>query len=170
MKITEVRPFLVGRSLLVRVYTDAGIIGTGESGLWAHHRWVLAAIDDLSAYYVGKDPTTIEHHYQVLSRNTHFAGAVISAALSAMDNALWDILARSLNVPIYTLLGGKVRDRVKVFANVVGDTLDARAESALGQVARGFTSLRTIPMFTGFEQDDQGRSCHRPRDSRCHRR
>lgn len=158
MKIEAIRPFLVGRSLLVRVYTDAGIVGTGEADLWAHHRWVVAALEDLSAYYVGKDPTMMEHHYQVISRNTHFSGSVLSAALSAMDIAMWDILARSLDVPIYALLGGKVRDRIKVFANVVGDTLDARAESALLQASRGFTSLRTIPMFPGFERQDTTRT------------
>ncbi|MFO7697607.1 MAG: mandelate racemase/muconate lactonizing enzyme family protein [Anaerolineae bacterium] len=154
MKIKAVRPFLVGHSLLVRVYTDVGIVGTGEAGLWAHLRWVLAAIEDLSAYYVGKDPTTMEHHYQVLARNTHFSGPVLNAALSAMDIAMWDILARSLDLPIYALLGGQVRERIKVFANVAGDTLDARAESASQQVAFGFTSLRTIPMFPGFERQD----------------
>ena len=152
MKIERVTPFLVGRSLLVRVYTDAGIVGTGEAGLWAHHRWVAEALRDLSDYYVGKDPTRIEHHYQVLSRHTHFFGAAVSAALSAMDIALWDILARSLDRPIHALLGGRVRDRVRVFANVVGNTLDERAESAQREVERGFTSLRTIPMFPGFEQ------------------
>ncbi len=154
MKITRVTPFLVGRSLLVRVYTDAGIVGTGEAGLWAHHRWVHEALRDLSDYYVGQDPTRIEHHYQVLSRHTHFTGAVISAALSAMDIALWDILARSLERPIHALLGGPVRERVRVFANVTGDTLEQRAESARKLVERGFTSLRTIPMFPGFERQD----------------
>lgn len=151
MKITEVKPFLVGRCLLVRVYTDAGIVGTGEAGLWAHHRWVCAALHDLAGYYVGKDPTRPEHHFQTLSRHTHFSGSAVSAALSAMDIALWDILARALDRPIHALLGGRVRDRVRVFANVTGDTPEQRGESALQQVARGFTSLRTVPMLPGFE-------------------
>ena len=86
MKIEEVRTFLVGRSLLVRVYTDEGIVGNGEAGLWAHHRIVRQALEDLAEYYVGKDPTRMEHHYQVVSRNTHFMGAVLSAAMSAMSS------------------------------------------------------------------------------------
>jgi len=152
MKIESVKPMLVGRSLLVRVYTDEGIVGTGEAGLWAYHRWVYEAISELSEYYVGKDPTRMEHHFQVLSRETHFMGSVLSAALSAMDIAMWDILAKSVNKPVYAFLGGKVRDKVRVFANVSGATLEERGESARQQVARGFTSLRTIPMFPGFEQ------------------
>jgi galactonate dehydratase len=152
MKIESVTPILVGRSLIVRVYTDEGIVGTGEAGLWAHHRWVYEAIRELSGYYVGQDPTRMEHHYQVLSRDTHFMDSVLSAALSAMDIAMWDILAKSVGKPVHALLGGKVRDKVKVFANVSGATLEERAESARHQVERGFISLRTIPMFPDFEK------------------
>ena len=80
MKIEKITPFLVDRFLLVRVYTDEGIVGNGEAGLWAHHKTVYHAIEELSHYYIGKDPTRIEHHYQVVSRDTHFMGAVLSAA------------------------------------------------------------------------------------------
>ncbi len=152
MKIEAIRPFLVGSCLLVRVYTDEGIVGTGEAGLWAHHRLVYEAIQDLSEYYVGQDPARIEHHFQVVSRDTHFMGSVLSAAMSAIDVALWDILARSVDLPVYQLLGGKCRDRVKVLANVVGNTLDQRAESAAQNVERGFTSLRTTPFFSDWAQ------------------
>jgi len=152
MKIEAIKPFLVGRCLLVRVYTDEGIVGTGEAGLWAHHRLVCEAIRDLSEYYVGQDPARIEHHFQVVSRDTHFMGSVLSAAMSAVDVALWDIVARSVDLPVYQLLGGKCRDRVKVFANVAGNTLDQRAESAAQNVERGFTSLRTTPFFSGWAQ------------------
>jgi galactonate dehydratase len=152
MHITEIKPFWVGRSLLVRVYTDEGIIGNGEAGLWAHHGMVQRAIEELSDYYVGRDPALREHHFQVVSRSTHFMGAVLSAAQSAIDIALWDIIGQWVGLPVYQLLGGKCRDRVKVFANVRGDSLEERARSAQAQVARGFTSLRTIPMFLGFEK------------------
>lgn len=152
MKIEKITPFLVDRFLLVRVYTDAGIVGNGEAGLWAHHGMVHRAIEDLSDYYVGQDPRRIEHHYQVVTRDTHFMGAVISAALSAIDMALWDILGKSVGLPVYQLLGGKCRDKVKVFANVTGETLEERAESARRQVEAGYLSLRTQPFFSGWEQ------------------
>jgi len=150
MKIERIRPFLVGRCLLVRVYTDEGIVGTGEAGLWAHHKLVYEAIQELSDYYVGEDPTRMEHHYQVVSRSTHFEGAILGAAMSALDIAMWDILGKSLGRPVYQLLGGKCRDKVRVFANVYGDTLDRYAESAVGAVEKGFTSLRTTPFFPGW--------------------
>ena len=154
MKITRIQPFLVRNCMLVRVYTDAGIVGTGEAGLWAHHRWVYEAIQDLAEYYVGQDPRRIEHHAQVIARQTHFMGSVLSAATSALDIALWDILARSVDLPIYQLLGGKVRDKARVFANVVGDTLEARAESARQQVSDGYQSLRTTPFFSNWAQQN----------------
>jgi len=152
MKIERIKTFLVDRCLLVRVYTDEGIVGTGEAGLWAHHALVAKAIEQLSEYYVGKDASRIEHHFQTVSRDTHFQGAVLSAALSSIDIALWDILGKSLGKPIYQLLGGKLRDKVKVFANVGGATLDERARQAQEFVEQGYVSLRTIPMFEGFEQ------------------
>ncbi len=153
MKIQKIVPLLVDRCLLVRVYTDEGIVGTGEAGLWAHHKMVYEAINELSSYYIGKDPTLIEHHYQVVSRDTHFMGAVLSAALSGIDIALWDILGKSVNKPVCQLLGGKVRDKVRVFANVVGNTLEQRAESAVRSVEQGYTSLRTMPFFPDWEKE-----------------
>ena len=87
MKIERITPYLVDRCLLVRVYTDAGLVGTGEAGLWAHHRLVYEALTDLAGYYVGRDPALIEHHYQAVSRDTHFGGPVLAAALSAVDIA-----------------------------------------------------------------------------------
>ena len=152
MKIEKIVPYLVDKFLLVRVYTDEGIIGNGEAGLWAHHGIVHRAIQDLSEYYVGKDPLRIEHHYQAVSRNTHFMGAVLSAALSAIDIALWDILGKSVDLPVYQLLGGRCRDKVKVFANVTGATVAAYAESAREQVAAGYLSLRTSPFLPDWEQ------------------
>ncbi|MBV9170250.1 MAG: mandelate racemase/muconate lactonizing enzyme family protein [Chloroflexi bacterium] len=151
MKISKITPFLVDRCLLVRVYTDSGIVGTGEAGLWAHHHLVLDAINELSEYYVGKDASRMEHHFQVVSRDTHFQGAVLSAAMSAIDIALWDILGKSVDKPVHALLGGRVRERVKVFANVIGKTPDEMARSAESSVQKGYTSLRVIPFFEGFE-------------------
>jgi len=151
MIIKQITPFLVDRFLLVRVYTDQGIVGNGEAGLWAHQKTVYHAIQELSQYYIGKDPTRIEHHYQAVSRNTHFMGAVLNAAISAIDVALWDILGQSVDLPVYQLLGGKCRDRIRVFNNVSGNTLADLAKSAVQNVENGFTSLRASPFFPGWE-------------------
>ncbi len=152
MKITNIKPLLTDRYLLVRVYTDAGLVGNGESGLWAHHRSCAAMIGELSSYFIGKDPRLIEHHHQTVTRNTHFTGSVISSALSAIDVALWDILGKSVGLPVYQLLGGKCRDKVRVFENIGGNAIDDRAESAKRSVDNGFTSLRTNPFFTDYEK------------------
>ncbi len=145
MKISKIEPFLVHRWLIVRVYTDEGLVGNGEAGLWAHHKMVYEAIRELSRYYVGKDPTLIEHHWQVVSRNTHFMGSVLSASISAIDIALWDILGKSVGLPVYKLLGGKCRGKARVFNNVAGETLEQLAESASKSVKQGFTALRVTP-------------------------
>ena len=152
MKIEKITPFLVDRFLLVRVYTDAGIVGNGEAGLWAHHGMVHRAILDLSDYFIGKDAARIEHHYQTVSRDTHFMGAVLSAALSAIDIALWDIAGKAVGQPVHQLLGGRVRDRIKVYANVNGATPEERAASAQEEVAAGYLSLRMTPFLPDFEK------------------
>jgi galactonate dehydratase len=150
LKISEIKPFLVDeRRLFVRVYTDEGIIGNGGSGLWSQAKLGYEAIKELSRYYVGKDPTLIEHHWQVVTRHTtiHFMGAVLSSAVSAIDIALWDILGKSVNLPVYQLLGGKCRDKIRVFNKVSGDTFEELAESASDSVKQGFTALRLTPFF-----------------------
>ena len=157
MKITEIKSFLVDRYLLVRVYTDGGLVGNGEAGLWAHHRTVQTAVEEITAYYIGKDPRQIEHHSQAVTRNTHFMGAAISAAVSAIDIALWDILGKSVDLPVYQLLGGKCRNRVRVFTNVTGNSLQARAESARQAVGQGFTTLRMTPFSADFERDESAK-------------
>ena len=151
VKITRITPYLVERCLIVRVHTDAGIVGTGEGGLWPHHRLVYEAINDLAEYYVGRDPGLIEGHFQAVTRDTHFSGAALSAALSAIDIALWDILGKSVGKSVAALLGGKVRERVRVFANATGDSPAAFAASARAAVERGYTALRATPFLPGWE-------------------
>ena len=151
MKISEIRSFCVDRYLLIRVYTDKGLVGNGEAGLWAHHGIVKAAIDELAEYFIGKDPLHIQHHHQLVSRQTHFTGAVLGAALSAIDIALWDILGKSVSMPVYQLLGGKTRNKIKVFENISGNTENHIAADAKKHVESGYTSLRMTPFFDGFE-------------------
>lgn len=151
MKIVSVTPYLVDRYLLVRVQTDEGIVGTGEAGLWAHHRVVHAAIEDLAEYFIGQDPTRIDHHYGAVTRNAHFGGPVLHAALSGIDIALWDLLGKALDRPVHQLFGGKCRDRVRVFAAISGETVDAHVESARRAVDGGYTSLRSMPFLPRWE-------------------
>ena len=151
MKIVSITPYLVDRCLLVQVHTDEGIVGTGEAGLWAHHRIVSEGIKDLAAYFVGQDPSRIEHHYQAVTRNAHFTGPILSAALSSIDIALWDILGKSVGKPVHELLGGKCRGRVRVFASIGGDTVEEHVANARKAVDGGYTSLRSMPFLPGWE-------------------
>lgn len=152
MKIQKITPFLVDRFLLVRVYTDQGLVGNGEAGLWAHHGMVHQALLDLSDYYIGKDASRIEHHFQTVSRDSHFMGAALSAALSAIDIALWDIAGQAVGLPVHQLLGGRVRDKIKVYASVGGASVAECAAVAQKQVGAGYQALRLTPFMPGFER------------------
>ena len=112
MKITAVEPYPVDRYLFVKVHTDAGITGIGESGAWGYLEASEAAIvHKFAPYLIGKDPLLIKHHAQSMYRSSHFRGAAINGAISAIDIALWDIAGKHFGVPVYQLLGGKVRDK-----------------------------------------------------------
>lgn len=149
MKIVRVEPFFVDRWLLVKVETDEGIIGYGESTLWAHLEAVEAAIRKLGSFLIGKDPFRIEHHSQLPFRRFHFRGGVLSSAMAAIDIALWDILGKSAKLPIYQLLGGKYREKCRTFWTVGGSTPEEAAEAASKAVKRGFTVLRIWPFGSG---------------------
>ena len=122
MKITKVESVPVDRFLFVKIYTDEGIVGYGESGAWGFLEPSASAIDKFGRYLVGEDPLTIEHHWQYMYRFSHFRGAAIMGALSAIDIALWDIMGKYFGVPVHQLLGGKTRDRARVYYHVFGST------------------------------------------------
>ncbi|MFN2156174.1 MAG: galactokinase, partial [Anaerolineae bacterium] len=122
MKITAIETIFVDRYLFVQVHTDEGITGLGESGAWGYLEPSAAVVEKWKDYLVGQDPLRIEHHWQYLYRWSHFRGAAIMGALSAIDIALWDIAGKHLGVPCYQLLGGKCRDRARVYYHVFGRT------------------------------------------------
>lgn len=118
MKITEVRTHPVDRYLFVTVHTNEGITGLGESGTWGFLEASEKAVETFKRYLIGQDPLRIEHHWQYLYRSTHFSGSAIMGALSAVDVALWDIAGKYFGVPCYQLLGGKCRDKARVYPTV----------------------------------------------------
>ncbi len=152
MRIVSITPHLVDRCLLVQVRTDDGIVGIGEAGLWAHHRVVHQMIEDLDESFVGQAPTRMDHLFQAITRNAHFPSPVLSAALSAIDIALWDILGKSLGRPVHELLGGKQRDKVRVFASIGGNSVEEHVANARRAVDEGYTSLRSMPFLPGWEE------------------
>jgi galactonate dehydratase len=141
MKIVSVEPLFIDRFLYVRIRTDNGIEGYGESGAWGHLEASATSINKFADYLIGRDASQIEHHWNVMQRAGHFSGAAINGAISAIDIALWDIKGKSLNVPIYELLGGAVRDTARLYAHVKGSTIDKLVAEAVAMKDRGFTAI-----------------------------
>jgi galactonate dehydratase len=133
--------------VFVRVHTDEGLIGTGEGTLEGRARTIVAAVDELSDYLVGEDPFRIEHLWQVMYRHAFYRGGpVMSSALSGVEQALWDILGQALGQPVHQLLGGRVRDRIRVYANGPrGESPEQLAESSLALKERGFSAMKLVP-------------------------
>jgi galactonate dehydratase len=153
MKITKVEPLSVDRFLFVKVHTDAGITGIGESGSWGFLEASKAAMEKFGRYLVGEDPMRIEHHWQYMYRFSHFRGAAIMGALSALDIALWDIAGKHFGVPSYQLMGGKVRDKARVYYHVLGDTREKLVAGVRAAREEGFTAVGHLSPFLDEERD-----------------
>ena len=153
MRITAVETLLVDRYLFVQVHTDAGITGLGESGAWGFLEASAAAVDTFARYLVGQDPLRIEHHWQYLYRWSHFRGAAIMGALSAVDIALWDIAGKHFGAPVHQLLGGRCRDRARVYYHVNGATKEDLIQGCIDAKARGFTAVGHLTPFLDEPRD-----------------
>lgn len=147
MKITGVECHFVDRYLLVEVHTDAGIGGLGESGAWGYLEASAAAVEKFGRYLEGKDPLLIEHHWQYMYRFSHFRGSAIMGAISALDIALWDIAGKHFGVPVHALLGGRVRDRARVYHHVFGGTREELVAGIVAARDAGFTAVGHLTPF-----------------------
>jgi galactonate dehydratase len=145
MRIEDVEWIQAGRWLFVLVHTEAGITGLGEAGIHGYPEAIGGIMAAWRPYLVGQDPLRIEHHWQFLYRNSHFRGAVIGAALSALDIALWDLAGKHFETPAYQLLGGRCREKVRLYLHVRGETPDALAADAGRAVGDGYTAVRFNP-------------------------
>ncbi|GEK87136.1 galactonate dehydratase [Microbacterium aerolatum] len=142
--ITRVESFPVApRWLFVRIETDDGLVGWGEASLEGYADVVRAAVDQFSAYLVGRDPGPIEDHWQVLTKSQFYrGGAVLASAVSGIDQALWDLKGRRLGVPVHDLLGGPVRDRIRAYGWVGGDDPAEVADHISAQIETGLTAVK----------------------------
>jgi galactonate dehydratase len=159
MKITKITTTVVNAKMrnwvVVRVYTDvAGLIGIGEATLEFQARAVVGAVEDLAPLLVGRDPREIERNWQILYRHPFFkGGAVTMSAISGIDQALWDISAKDLNVPLWRILGGLARDRVRMYDHLGGgnsdavynsDTVSSFEEKMKQSIDDGFTAVKIL--------------------------
>lgn len=147
MKITKVEPILVDRWLYVKVETDEGISGIGESGAWGFLEASAAAVRELSKSIIGMDASRIEFLWNYMYRMFHFRGAAIMGALSAIDIALWDIAGKYYGVPVWKLLGGKCRDKARVYYHVFGETTEELVEGCKKAKEQGFTAIGHLTPF-----------------------
>ena len=144
MKITTLTTYLVPpRWCFLKIETDEGIVGWGEPVLEGRAHTVAAAVDELGDYLIGKDPFLIEEHWTVMYRSGFYRGGGIHmSALAGIDQALWDIKGKALNVPVHQLLGGQLRDRIRVYSWIGGDRPAQTAEFASECASRGFTAVK----------------------------
>jgi len=165
MKITDLRVFQTqgghANWTFVKLYTDSGLTGVGEASLERNDEVVVKALETFRDFLVGQDPFQIEYIWNALYKQTFKYGQlIILTALSGIEQALWDIKGKALGVPVYELLGGKLRDKVRAYANAwafqkivtqmtAEDTPDSIAQNALKMVEKGFTALKWDPFREG---------------------
>jgi galactonate dehydratase len=144
VKIVDVETFLVApRWLFCKISTDEGISGWGEPVLEGRANTVRAAVHELAELLIGKDPSRIEDHWQVLTKTGFYRGGpVLSSAVAGLDQALWDIAGKTHGVPVYDLLGGPVRERVRMYTWVGGDDPVEVKDAVAEQVEAGFTAVK----------------------------
>ena len=163
MKITDVRSFVVDcfrtNWVFVKVYTDEGLTGVGEATLEYKERALTGAVEHLRDALLGKNPLEIERHYHDLFRDAYWrGGAVLMSALSAVECALWDLLGKQLGVPVYQLLGGKFRDKIRVYCDTDVEGRHTGHDMGLALKARmeaGFTFLK-MDLGIGLLIDEPG--------------
>jgi galactonate dehydratase len=144
MKIVALETFSVApRWLFLAIRTDEGVTGWGEPVVEGRTATVAAAVEELSDYLIGQDPFRIEDHWQVMTKGGFYRGGpILSSAVAGIDQALWDIKGKALGVPVYELLGGAVRDRVRTYSWIAGDEPDGVAEHALERMQQGFDAVK----------------------------
>ena len=153
MKIAKIEQFFPRQRMrLVKITTDNGLVGWGETTLEGKPKSTMGAVEELADYLIGKDPLRIEHHWQHIYRSAFFRGGnVLMSALSGLDQALWDISGKHYGVPVYKLLGGAVRDRVRVYAHWgirdLSDEGKLKAKERLDWLVKkgGYTAFKSGP-------------------------
>lgn len=148
LKITSLKTFVVNVGsvnwVFCKVYTNQGLTGLGEGSITSKEATLAQAIMEHERFLVGKDPTEIELLWQGMFRYPRWRGGpILNSAISAVEIALWDILGQALGVPIYKLLGGASRRRIRLYKDVGGETTERLVESFLKAKAEGYTAAKS---------------------------
>ena len=151
MKIDKVESFFIRNGYVIRIHTDTGISGVGQTACWGYPEAVDSIINTFKKHLIGQNPLRIEHHWQYLYRMGPFRGTALSGAISAVDIALWDIKGKHFGVPIWELLGGNCRDKIRLHLLGGGSTPETMYDAAKAAVEEGFTALKFDPVVGGFQ-------------------
>ena len=151
MKIAEVESLVAGGGQFVRITTDSGIVGVGQTACWGYPSAVHEIVQTFREYLIGQDPLRIEHHWQYCYRMAPFRGSVLSGAVSAVDIALWDIKGQHFQAPIWELLGGQCRDKVRLHLLMGGGSPEQVYANAKAAAAEGFTAVKFDPIPNGYQ-------------------
>ncbi len=144
MKITSVQAFLARpRWCMVKIETDAGICGWGEAVLEGKAETVRACVGEMTDYLIGRDPARIEDIWNTLYRGAFYrGGGILMSAIAGIDQALWDIKGKRFGAPVYELMGGACREKVRVYSWIGGDRPSDVANAAKEKQAQGFTAIK----------------------------
>jgi len=150
LKITGLKTFVVNVGsvnwVFVKIHTNQGLTGLGEGSVTSKEATIAEAIREHERFLVGKDPTEIERLWQAMFRYPRWRGGpVLNSAISAVEIALWDILGKAVGLPIYRLMGGACRDRIRMYVHAGGQTPEEAARNALAVRERGYTALKWAP-------------------------
>lgn len=151
MKIDKIESFFIGNGYVIRIHTDTGISGIGQTACWGYTEAVEKIVNTFEKYLIGQNPLRIEHHWQYLYRMGPFKGTALCGAISAVDIALWDIKGKHFGVPIWELLGGNCRDKIRLHLLGGGGTPETMFEAAKSAVEEGFTALKFDPLVGNFQ-------------------
>lgn len=146
MEIAAVESVVLGDAHFVTLRTSDGLVGHGQSACWGYPGAVHAVVEAFRPYLLGADPRRIERHWHHLYRMGPFRGSVLTAAVSAIDLALWDLKGKALQVPVWELLGGRYRDEVRLHLLLSGTGPEQLAAQAQAAVADGFTAVKFDPL------------------------
>ena len=164
MKIDKIESFFIRNGYVIRIWTDTGLSGIGQTACWGYPEAVEKIVDTFEKYLIGQNPLRIEHHWQHLYRMGPFKGTALSGAISAVDIALYDIKGKHFGVPIWELLGGNCRDKIRLHLLGGGGTPETMFEAAKAAVAEGFTALKFDPLVGNFQDMALDRLVNTARD------
>ena len=157
MKITKINTYHAGdgrrNNIFIEVETDEGITGTGEAYSIGPDKSVISMVEEMEPWFIGQDPSRIEWLIRRAKNTMRFPlGQVAWSAISAIDIALWDVSGKVAGVPVYVLLGGKTRDRVRVYHAIYGDSPKLLAENAQQLIEEGYSAFKTSPVPSNWRE------------------